>query len=183
MQGEKVVLLSLCRVLGVCLPFFFFLMQSQKIKCNVATCLPPAAPELRPGPGCLSPPGHLTPWVPRAEQQEERDISASTSSLVNHEHHRTLPSPPRAHGWSPATAHQHKLPSSSAWPVSLEVSFSLLPASICLRQAGKRGSTHTVQAQDPLDSACLPSGSCRGSPSPEQFDIIAWGSTAPAFSC
>lgn len=118
------------------MPFFFLLfLQSQKIKCNVATSHPPAAPEPRPGPGCLPLPGHLT-RAPRAEQHGERDISASASSLVDHEHHRTLPSPPRARGWSwhcpPAQTSQLLCPAGEPGVGSG------LAASICSRRQGSR---------------------------------------------
>lgn len=33
MQGEKVALLSLCRVSGVCLPFYFFAISEDKVQC------------------------------------------------------------------------------------------------------------------------------------------------------
>lgn len=115
-------------------------MQSQKIKCNVATCLPPAAPEPRRGPGCLPLPRHLTPRALRAEQHEKPEISATTSSLVNHKRHRTLPSTPLA-GSLPLPTGTNKLPSFPARPVRPEIGFSALPASI-LSFAGREAGLH-----------------------------------------
>lgn len=66
-SGEKLPSLSLCKPWGFRLLFF---LQSQEIKCNVATCLPTAAPELRPGQGCGQPgAARASPRSPRAAWQ------------------------------------------------------------------------------------------------------------------
>lgn len=127
---------ALCRALGglLALLLLFFFLQSQKIKCNVATCPPPAAPEPRPAPGCLPLPGHLSP----------HPGGAAGGTLQ-----AQLPPPL----WF-TTATTTELLHSSARPASLEVGFSPLPASVCRWQAEQPGSTHTPRAQHPLASAC-----------------------------
>lgn len=65
-RGEDAIAVPL-QAVGVSLAFF---LQSQEIKCNVATCLPTAAPELRPGQGCGQPgAARASPRSPRAARQ------------------------------------------------------------------------------------------------------------------
>lgn len=78
----------------------FVFLQAQKIKCNVATRLPPAAPELRAGPGRLPPPGHLAPSA--AARGTVRRGSAA-ASFGSRRRHRTP---------------QHKPPGSCARPAA-----------------------------------------------------------------
>lgn len=87
-RGEDAIAVPL-QAVGVSLAFF---LQSQEIKCNVATCLPTAAPELRPGRGCGQPGAARAspPLTQGSAARGGRGVSVPTSALVDQGHHHAL---------------------------------------------------------------------------------------------
>lgn len=117
--------LSLCSGAGlVCF------LQSQKIKCNVATNLPPAVPE--PGPSYLPFPGAPRESHPGTPRESHPGASQATAGLgcprKGSERNTTSQPPPLLFGCprtSPAAAiGTNPAPSAPARPVSLELGSS-----------------------------------------------------------